>query len=220
MSSASPAHSRKEVGPRTSELLLRALRGDSERVTVGEILDALDNRAFGLATLIFSIPSIVPMPPGVPTVVGVVLLIIAVQMVFGREDLWLPRFLSKRSFPRKPLVSAFEKFVPRLEAIEKLAQPRLMFMTGRVATVLIGLVVLFMAVVLILPLPPGGNFPPALACAVLALGLIERDGVIILFGLVASILATIAVSVVTVLFIKSLPGWWDWLVQYTGFGTS
>ena len=68
MSSTSPAHSRKELGPRTSELLLRALHGDTERVTVGEILDALDNRAFGLATLIFSIPSIVPMPPGVPTV--------------------------------------------------------------------------------------------------------------------------------------------------------
>jgi hypothetical protein len=217
MSPAAPTHSHSEMGARTSALLLEAVRGDSERVTVGEILDALDNRAFGLATLLFSIPSIVPMPPGVPTVVGVVLLIVSVQMVLGRQDLWLPRFLSKRSFSRKALVSAFEKIVPRLEAVEKLAQPRLLFMTGKLATILIGLVVLFMAVVLILPLPPGGNFPPALACAVLGMGLVERDGVIILFGLIASILATIAVSVVTVIFIKSLPDVMSWIGLHLGF---
>ena len=205
------------MGARTSSLLLQAVRGDGERVTVGEILDALDARAFGLVTLIFSIPSIIPMPPGVPTVVGIALLIVSVQMVFGRHELWLPRFLTKRSFSRPALVSAMEKFAPRIEAIEKIASPRLMFLTGRIGTVLIGLVVLFMALVLILPLPPGGNFPPALACFVLGMGLAERDGVIVLVGLIASIAATAAVWVVTSLFIRSLPGFVDWLVGGFGF---
>ncbi len=208
--------------------MLRAVRGDSERVTIADILDALDARAFGLATLIFSIPSIVPMPPGVPTVVGVALFIVSIQMVIGRHELWLPGFLSKRSFSRPALVKAFEKIAPRLEAIEKIARPRLLALTGKMATVLIGLVVLFMAIILILPLPPGGNFPPALACAVLGMGLVERDGVIVLFGLIASIAATAAVSVVTVLFIQSLPeftGWlgrsmsdlWGWITASLGF---
>jgi hypothetical protein len=138
-------------------------------------------------------------------------------MVFGRHELWLPGFLSKRSFSRPALVSAMEKFAPRLEAIEKIASPRLMILTGGIGTVLIGLVVLFMAVVLILPLPPGGNFPPALACAVLGMGLAERDGVIVLVGLVTSIIATAAVSVVTVLFIQSLPEFIDWVAKSLGF---
>jgi hypothetical protein len=217
MPAAANAHSAPETGARTSTLLLQAVRGESERITIGDILDALDARAFGLATLIFSIPSIIPMPPGVPTVVGIALLIVSVQMVLGRHELWLPGFLSKRSFPRPVLVSAMEKFAPRLEAIERVASPRLMFLTGRVGMVLIGLVVLFMALVLILPLPPGGNFPPALACAVLGMGLAERDGVIVLVGLVASVVATIAVSFVTVIFIQSLPEFVDWVSKSLGF---
>jgi hypothetical protein len=217
MPAAANAHPAPEMGARTSTLLLQAVRGETERITIGDILDALDARAFGLATLIFSIPSIIPMPPGVPTVVGIALLIVSVQMVLGRHELWLPGFLSKRSFSRPALVSGMEKFAPRLEAIEKIASPRLMFLTGRVGTVLIGLVVLFMALILILPLPPGGNFPPALACAVLGMGLAERDGVIVLVGLVASIIATAAVSVVTLLFIQSLPEFIDWVAKSLGF---
>lgn len=211
------AHSAPEMGARTSNLLLQAVRGDGERVTVGEILDALDARAFGLAILLFSIPSIIPMPPGVPTVVGIALLIVSVQMVLGRQELWLPRFLTKRSFSRPSLVASMEKFAPRIEAIERIASPRLMFLTGRIGTFLIGLVVLFMALVLILPLPPGGNFPPALACFVLGMGLAERDGVMVLVGLIASAIATAAVWVVTSLFIKSLPGFIDWLGNSLGF---
>lgn len=217
MSATTNVRSGEGTGAGTSALLLQAVRGEGERVTVGEILDALDARAFGLVTLVFSLPSIVPMPPGVPTVVGIALLIVSVQMVIGRHELWLPGFLSRRSFSRKALVSAFEKLAPRLEAVEKIAKPRLLFMTGKIGTVAIGLVVLFMALVLILPLPPGGNFPPALACAILGMGLAERDGVIVLFGLVVSVAATFAVSVVTVLFIQSFPDFLNWLGNGFGF---
>jgi hypothetical protein len=217
MSASSDVRPAEGTRAGTSALLLQAVRGDGDRVTVGQILDALDARAFGLVTLVFSLPSIVPMPPGVPTVVGIALLIVAVQMVIGRHELWLPGFLSKRSFTRKDLVGAFEKLAPRLEAVEKLTKPRLLFMTGKIGTVLIGLVVLFMALVLILPLPPGGNFPPALACAILGMGLAERDGAIVLFGLLVSVAATFAVSVVTVLFIQSLPEFLDWLGNSVGF---
>jgi hypothetical protein len=217
MPATTDVHSGEGTGARTSALLLQAVRGESERITVGDILDALDARAFGLATLVFALPSVVPMPPGVPTVVGIALFIVSLQMVMGRHELWLPGFLSKRSFSRKALVGAFEKLAPRLEAVEKVAKPRLLLMTGKIGTIAIGLVVLFMAIVLILPLPPGGNFPPALACAILGMGLAERDGVIVLFGLVVSVAAAFAVSVVTVLFIQSFPDFLSWLGNSIGF---
>ena len=194
------------------------MRGESESVSVAEIIDALDARSFGLAVLLFSLPSVVPMPPGIPTVVGIILLIVSVQMVFGREDLWLPGILSKRTFPRKALVGAFEGLAPRLAWLERLMKPRLLFMTSKLGTILIGVVVLIMAVVLILPLPPGGNFPPALACAVLGMGLVQRDGVVVLLGLVGSIVAMVVVSYVTLVFIQSLPGLLDWMGKTLGLG--
>ena len=217
MTAVTQAHAYSDTGERTSHMLLKAVRGVGERISVGDIADALDSRAFGLAVLIFSLPSIVPMPPGVPTVVGIALLIVSFQMVIGRHELWLPGFLSKRSFPRKSLVSALEKLVPKLEAVEKFAKPRLTFLTGRMGTVAIGIVVLIMAIVLILPLPPGGNFPPALACAVLGMGLAERDGVIVLVGIVGSVLASIAVTAVTVAFIATLPDFLSWIGHRFGF---
>lgn len=199
-------------------MLLRAVRGASEKVSVAQIIDALDSRSFGLAVLLFALPSVVPMPPGVPTVVGIILLIVSVQMAFGREELWLPGVLSKREFDRKSLVGAFEGLAPKLGIIERVMKPRLLFMTGRVGSIFIGVIVLIMAVVLILPLPPGGNFPPALACAVLGMGLAQRDGALVLIGLIASVVALIAVSFVTLVFIQSLPGLWDWVRHALGFG--
>src|SRR5690606_27592861 len=122
MPAAAQVHSAEVTGERTSSLLLRAVRGEADRLTVAQVADALEARAFGLATLIFSLPSLVPMPPGVPTVVGIALLIVSVQMVAGRQELWLPGLLSRRSFSRQALVSAFEKMAPRLEAVEKIAR--------------------------------------------------------------------------------------------------
>ena len=206
-----------EKGEATSALLVRAVQGDSEKVTVCEIIDALDARSFGLAVLLFSLPSVVPMPPGVPTVVGIILLIVSIQMVIGREDLYLPGILSKRAFDRKMLVGAFTGLAPKLAVVERVMKPRLLFMTGRVGSIFIGIIVLVMAFVLVLPLPPGGNFPPALACAVLGLGLAQRDGVIVGLGLIVSVVAMIAVSYVTLLFIESLPGLIDWFGRTLGF---
>lgn len=204
------------AGMRTSDLLLAAVRGDSERVTIAQILDALDARAFGLATLIFAIPSVIPMPPGVPTVVGIALLIVSIQMVAGRQELWLPKFLSKRGFSRAALISGFEKIKPQLEFVEKVARPRLLFLTGKAATVMIGVVILLMAVILILPLPPGGNFPPALACAVLGMGLVERDGLIVLLGLVVTVAASIAAYFLVALLIGALPDITNWFGSMFG----
>jgi len=198
-------------------MLMDAVRGDSDRISVGEILDALDARAFGLATLLFALPSCIPMPPGVPTVVGVALLIVSAQMVFGRQELWLPKFLTKRSFSRPALVGGLKNVQKYIEWLERFARPRLLFMTGTAGTVLIGLIVLIMAIILILPLPPGGNFPPAVACAVLGIALAERDGVIVLIGFLTTAAAVAAVWVVTASFIRYLPDFIAWVQGLLGF---
>jgi hypothetical protein len=215
--SSTPTDPAPHPGKRTSDLLISAVSGESERVTIAEILDALDNRAFGLATLLFAIPSVIPMPPGVPTVVGIALLIVSLQMVMGRQELWLPKILSKQGFSRKSLVAGFEKIKPQLEFIEKFAKPRLLILTGKAGTVLIGIIILVMAVILILPLPPGGNFPPALACAVLGMGLVERDGIIVLIGLVATAAASIAAYFLLVVLIGAVPGIIDWFSSVFSF---
>ncbi len=116
---------------RTSDLLIAAVQGESEKVTIAEILDALDARAFGLATLLFAIPSVIPMPPGVPTVVGIALLIVSIQMVAGRAGTLAAEIPVEAGFLAKSAGFGFEKVKPQLEFVEQFARPRLLFLTGR-----------------------------------------------------------------------------------------
>ena len=68
---------RRPVPERTSEVLRELVEGDGERVTFREILAELRHRALGFALLIFALPCCLPMPPGIPTVCGLAIVIIA-----------------------------------------------------------------------------------------------------------------------------------------------
>jgi hypothetical protein len=59
------------------------------------------------------------------------------------------------------------------------------------------LVVAVLGFVMILPIPFIGNMPPGFAAAVIALGMTERDGLIVLIGLVVSMAAIAIASAAT-----------------------
>jgi len=67
---------------------------------------------------------------------------------------------------------------------------------------LVGLVCLVLAVVLVLPVPLG-NMLPALAISLLALGVLERDGVWILAGLATTAVSAVVVSGVVFAMVKA-----------------
>lgn len=66
----------------------------------------------------------------------------------------------------------------------------------------VGLVCLMLAVVLVLPIPMG-NMLPALAISLMALGLLERDGVWIGAGLIMALVSMIVVSGVVFVLVKA-----------------
>jgi hypothetical protein len=163
--------------------------GDGERVTAGEIVDALGPRAFGLSIIVIMAPVCLPMPPGVPTVAGVVLAMFAIQLILGFKHPWLPGWIRRLSIRREKLLAGLDGLEKRLGWVDGIARPRLRFMTYGIGARLIGLVLLVLAGILILPIPFLGNLPPALAASVLALALAQRDGLIAIVGFLASALA-------------------------------
>lgn len=157
-----------------------------DRVAVGEVLDALGSRAFGLSIIIVMAPVCLPMPPGVPTVAGVILSIFAMQMLLGYKAPWLPRWLRTKTIGRSKLLSGIDDIERRLKFIERIARPRFQSLTQGTFARIYGLVFLVLGLILILPIPFLGNMPPALAAGVVALALAQRDGLLALFGLAAS----------------------------------
>lgn len=166
-------------------------KGEGERVSAGEMLSALGPRAFGLAIIVIMAPVCLPMPPGVPTVAGVILSLFAVQMMLGYKAPWLPRWLREKTIARAKMLKSIDDLERRLKFVERIARPRLQFLTQGLFARVYGLVFLLLGVVLILPIPFLGNIPPALAAGVLALALAQRDGLLAIFGLFAAVAAVL-----------------------------
>jgi hypothetical protein len=191
------ARLRRPIPERTSEVLLELTEGDGERVTFRDILDRLRHRAFGFTLLIFALPCCLPMPPGIPTVCGTALVIIALNLIAARRRLWLPRAIADKSIARADLQRMVGRLVPYLAKLERICKPRWPLVTEPVGKVLIGIVIFALGVIMILPIPFVGNMPPGFAASVIAIGMTERDGLIVVIGTVVSAIAIAVASVAT-----------------------
>src|SRR5688572_29187346 len=189
---------RRPIPERTSEVLRDLVAdGESDRITFRQILTELRHRALGFALLIFALPCSLPMPPGIPTVCGIALVIIAVNLIAARRRLWLPSAIADKSVSRSDLKRMVDRVAPYLERLEKVCKPRLPIVTDTLGKILIGIVILALGLVMILPIPFVGNMPPGFAASVIAIGMTERDGLVVLIGTIASAVAIAVASVAT-----------------------
>src|SRR5688572_7117905 len=189
---------RRPIPERTSEVLRDlAEGGEGDRITFRDVLSELQHRAFGFTLLIFALPCCLPMPPGLPTVCGVAIVIIALNLIAARRRLWLPSVIADKSVTRADLKRVVDRVAPYLERLEKICKPRFPIVTDPVGKVLIGIVIFALGFIMILPIPFLGNMPPGFAASVIAIGMTERDGLVVLIGTLASAIAIAVASVAT-----------------------
>ena len=136
--------------------------------------------------------------PGISLFAGLIMIIPALQMVAGFRAPLLPRFLRQRQIEIVSLRALGDKAVPWIEQLERFVRPRWLILTLPPMTTIIGVLVIGLAIVVIIPLP-FSNLPPAISLLCLALGLLERDGLMIFIGLIATAIAlTIGVLITCV----------------------
>ena len=176
---------------KVSQILEGLAASSKPYVKLADLLAELDERAFGVLMLILSLPNAVGLGaiPGLSTVFGVPQIFVALQMIVGAPQPWLPNFVLQRSIAMKDFRAMVVKAEPHLQRIEKLLRPRFAVMSSTVVERLLGFVLLLLSVVVALPIP-FANQPPAIAQALIALGLIERDGKVVLIGVGVAVIAT------------------------------
>jgi len=150
-------------------------------LTVGQMLEAFDSRAFGATLLVFGLLNCLPLPPGSSTILSLPILLLAPQIAWGANAPWLPRRLVEKPLRRDDLRGLFRKITPILRRLEVVTRPRLGFMFAAGGERFIGVVCTLLALVLVLPIPLG-NLAPGATVAVLALALLQRDGLLALLG--------------------------------------
>jgi hypothetical protein len=182
---ASPSADDEAQAPsRTSDLLLYlADRTQDERIYLGDLLDILRDRAFGIVLVILALPCALPFLYGVPQVISLPMLFVTVQVALGRRTLWLPDALRRRSFSRAGFSDMVRRGLPLLRRLERLSHPRLMWLARSPFDRLIGVFLVLFSISIAVPLPLT-NTTPGIAVAIVSIGFIERDGVLVLGGTV------------------------------------
>jgi hypothetical protein len=174
----------------TSDFLHNVIRSKrTNRITIDELKISLHERGFGILLIFFALPVSIPAPyiPGTTTVFAIPLIFLSFQMMLGFDSPWLPKWILKKSIKRSHLGFFVIKSSPILRKIEKLLKPRILFMSSHQGAKAIGLISLISAISIALPLP-FTNFVPAIGVLVMSLGLLSRDGLIILIGILISLL--------------------------------
>jgi hypothetical protein len=182
------------ANPKDLEELLNALdaaaRSSGEKVTADEIYRAIGKRSFGPLLLTCGLLGLTPIStaPGAPTTLAVVVMLVAGQLLVGRQTLWLPGWLLRRSVETRKLKAAVKVARKPARVVDRLVGQRLRFLTARGADRLVAFVCMLVAA-LTPPLEflPFATFAPASVITVFGLGLVACDGLLILIALAGSL---------------------------------
>jgi len=173
--------------------LLRETAGRA--VTLGELEQILRGRGFALFLLLLSLPFAFPIAiPGLSIPFGIVIMLLGLRITFGMKPS-LPGFILRRKVSRAMLEKILSYGLKLATKMEKLVKPRMHFLQRWPGMInLIGLGIASGGFLLSLPLPPlipFSNTIPAVSVLLLTAGLMERDGLLVLFGHVVNICAWI-----------------------------
>lgn len=171
---------------------LDELAAHNDKVCIGDVLDDFGRRSFGPFIMLPALIEITPVGgiPGVPTFLALIIALVAVQMLFGKDHIWMPQFLQKRAVGAKKLHKSVKKLRGIAHWLDGHSKDRLGQLTEGVWLKVAALAV----IVLCITVPPLEFLPfastaPMLAIAAIGLALIVRDGLVMLFALILAVAA-------------------------------
>jgi len=186
---------------RISDALRRLLReANGQAMTVREMVGILHGRGLQFVVIVLCLPFLAPVTiPGISIPFGLAIALSGLRIAFGHRP-WLPEFILNHriSFPVLEKMVHFGCAI--YEKVEKVIRARLcILLDGPGMGMMIGLAIALAGIFLSLPIPPPfplTNTIPGFAIICLSLGLMERDGGLILCGYVLTVIAAIYVGMI------------------------
>ena len=167
-----------------------AADSNKDQVSLDEILDTVGHRTFGPFLLIAGLVTLAPLIgdiPGVPTIMGIVVLLTGGQLLFQREHFWLPDWLLNRSVSRYKVGKALEWLRKPAQFLDRWLRPRFsVFVQGGARYVVAAVCVAIAAVMPVMEFIPFSANVAGAALTAFGLSLITNDGIIALFAFIFS----------------------------------
>ena len=171
--------------------------GQNDRVPITDLIAAMEDAGFGLALMIFSLGIIIPLPPPFPSVIAIPLVIFSWQMANGFKAPKLPKKFAKLTLKRSVLATLVQKSAPYIAKVEAILRPRLIFMTSPRVERALGWLILIFSSFIVLPIPLS-NFIPGLGILIISFGLLGKDGLAIIFGIIIGLIG-IVISILAII---------------------
>lgn len=189
--------------------LERWLGSDTRERTLGALVEQVDEKAFALLFTVLLAPTALPLPTGGAThVLEVVTVLLALQLVAGREQIWLPHRWRRVRLDGDRTRQLLRRLVRLVRRLERVARPRMSRLFGRRASNVVfgALVSVLTAVAFVAPPFSGLDTLPALGVVLLSLGVLLEDALVAAAGLLAGIVGTVLIVVLASVAIRGLDG--------------
>jgi len=172
-------------------------------ITISEVIERFGERSHAFVILLASLPFLIPLTiPGFSTPFGLLIIIMAACMMLQVKP-WLPAKLSNFELKGEKAAEVFMRGSKIIAKIEGFAKPRLAgLFHGKLSVTILGFILVIAGVLLALPTPPGGNFPPAVALVLLSIGILERDFLFTALGIIATVVTGVLFYSIIALLIK------------------
>ena len=167
------------------------------RTSVGDLLDSIGTRSFAPILLVAGLVMLAPVVgdiPGVPVMMGVVVILVSVQLLLRRDHVWLPQWILRRSIDHAKVEKAVKWLRRPARFLDRLTRPRLEWAVRHAGVYVIAAacIVVAAATPIMEFIPFSANFA-GVSITAFGLALIARDGLIAL--------AAIAVCIAMVAFV-------------------
>jgi hypothetical protein len=180
----------EEPGKLSAVLLDMAASLPADTISVRELADRIGERGMLAFCLFLNLPFLLPVSvPGVSTVFGALVALVGAGVMLNRLP-WMPDRLMRRRISRDHVVRTLEHGSRFVAKLERLAHPRLTLLAqGAAIERWNGFVLLSAGLLLMAPfgLIPFSNTLPALAACFVIIGILERDGAMILLGYASAV---------------------------------
>ncbi len=180
---------------------LAGLTDGREEVSLRDVVSSIGSRSFGPLLMVIGIALLSPLSgvPGMASTMAVLVLLMAVQMLCGRTQFWLPGFLLNRSVSCKRLLKAIYKIKPAAKKVDGVLRPRLTaLVTNGASYVIAALCVLIGLCMPLMEMVPFSASAAGLALAAFGLSLVVQDGLLVIFA-ITWVVATFVLVVVNIL---------------------
>lgn len=169
-------------------------KSSADKISISDLVRAMEAAGYGLVMIIFSLATVMPLPPPIPNIFALPIIIFSMQMILGYDAPKLPKTISNLRIKRSIVAVVVHKASRYIGKVEKILKPRFSFVISPIFERVLGFFTLVFALFVMIPLP-FTNFVPGIGIMLIAFGLLGKDGLFVISGLLVGIIGVFIATV-------------------------